>query len=185
MTYERAFYSISKYLYFGALIDMVMLAFRFDRFSSVFVWLILPPTILVVVIGIYDSTIKHSRFGVNLKLTEKMPKWLIFFVVCTFFVLLIQIPSLSVDLKATFEIGYSYAGETVHQRHWYESGGKYFMEINKKHVYEITSEEYDQLMFGLKRLFGILSVIASCISVAIWNHLMRYKNELLLKKYLT
>ena len=83
---------------------------------------------------------------------------------------LIQLP----DILGVFSVGDTFNGESIVSKHWHQVGGKYFVEINKIYTHEISQDNFNQLNHGLHRVFAIFWMVFSCVSIVIWDFLLRW-----------
>ena len=85
-------------------------------------------------------------------------------------VILVALPIWS---PSRFDMGTTPMGESVHHKHTSEKDGKYFLHLNRKHVQEITREEFLAFERDIYDVFARAWLVFSYLSLLMWLYLAR------------
>jgi hypothetical protein len=162
----------SKFMLMGAIVDLAIMAYPSNGLTPVFLWFFFPLSTITVLIGIYYLTIKKWWLFGRQPSVKNSSKWMVLALIVILPLICLQTPSIVSGAKQFLSLE-SYAGEKVNRQAYYESNGKYYVEINKKFTEEISVEKYYELKSTVLRIFVILTVGLCSLSIMLWKYILR------------
>jgi len=162
MTLTKVFFPVSVITFCACTINFYISFSRYVEYISIQWWL----QLVIIANGAIALYVWMKNFKSidNLYfLIKKMPFWVAALGIIVVLSISIEIPHL-VDV---FKFGVDANGNEIYSKHWYEQGGKYFLEINRRFVYEITKTEFEKLNNDLGKIFSSLWFFFSYLVVVI------------------